>query len=112
MSIATTNSGSGSAAASTTTDKGEASLALLEDGAAMPMGASGTPVDHQLQQQQLQHGEQQPVGGAAWWWSKACCVHPLLILVQFIFSGACLEQQDELDLNLHHPTQPNPLMIH
>jgi hypothetical protein len=88
-------SGSAGAAPADKGDKGEASLALLENGAAVPVAATGTPVDggggSQVQQQQ----QRQQTDGAAWWWSKACCVHPLLVFVQFIFSGAFLVEHSE-----------------
>lgn len=74
----------GAAAATRTSapdaDKGDASLLALENGDAVPAAATGTPVEQQA--------PPPPPSGAAWWWSKLCCVHPLLVIVQFIFSGA------------------------
>ena len=87
--MGTANTSAGAAASSAGKGLGEASLALLEDGVAVPVGASGTPVVLEEQQgEQGQQPQQPQPGGAAWWLSRACCVHPLLIVVQFIFSGA------------------------
>lgn len=83
--MGTANTSAGAAAPGGGKGLGEASLALLEDGVAVPVGASGTPV---VLEEQGQQPQQPQPGGAAWWLSRACCVHPLLIVVQFIFSGA------------------------